>query len=213
MVQEATNEVTRKKNPDLTREKILQAAFTEIHEKGFRSASLDCILSHAGVTKGALYHHFGNKNELGYAVVDEIIREHMLENMIRPLLQSEDPIETMLSNLASMKEGCCSRSLECGCPLNNLAMEMSPVDEGFRTRIESIFCLWRDALSEALRNGQGNRTVRPDIDTGKTALFLISACEGLWTMTKSAQDLEVMDSCIYGLSQYLDSLRIQKPIQ
>ena len=72
------------RNPDLTRKSLLRAAFQEIYESGFQAASLDKILSKAGVTKGALYHHFSSKQKLGYAVVDELIREGILERWVRP---------------------------------------------------------------------------------------------------------------------------------
>jgi AcrR family transcriptional regulator len=52
-----------------TRDKLLKAAFEEIYRRGFQAASLDTILAKAGVTKGALYHHFPDKGALGYAVV------------------------------------------------------------------------------------------------------------------------------------------------
>jgi TetR/AcrR family transcriptional regulator, transcriptional repressor for nem operon len=46
---------------------------------GFRSADVNAILAAAGVTKGALYHHFENKEALGYAVVDEVIASRTRE--------------------------------------------------------------------------------------------------------------------------------------
>jgi len=52
---------------------LLQAAFEEIYKSGFRGTDLETILRAAGVTKGAMYHHFASKEALGYAVVDEII--------------------------------------------------------------------------------------------------------------------------------------------
>ena len=61
------------RNPKRTRERLLQAAFREMYRSGFQSAGLDAILAAAGVTKGALYHHFGSKEALGYAIVEEII--------------------------------------------------------------------------------------------------------------------------------------------
>src|ERR1700727_474847 len=64
---------TRLRDPERTRERLLQAASREIYRSGFQSASLGTILASAGVTKGALYHHFKNKEALGYAVVEEII--------------------------------------------------------------------------------------------------------------------------------------------
>jgi len=55
-----------------TRERLLRAAFQEMYLSGFRSADLNAILAAAGVTKGALYHHFDSKEALGYAVVAEV---------------------------------------------------------------------------------------------------------------------------------------------
>ena len=59
---------------DVTRDKLLQAAFEEIYRRGFQSTSLDTILAKAGVTKGALYHYFPDKASLGYAVVEEVVK-------------------------------------------------------------------------------------------------------------------------------------------
>jgi AcrR family transcriptional regulator len=59
------------RDPARTPERLLRAAFQEMHLSGFRSADLNAILAAAGVTKGALYHHFDRKEALGYAVVEE----------------------------------------------------------------------------------------------------------------------------------------------
>ena len=53
------------RDPGRTRQHLLEAAFQEIYKVGFQAASLQTILSNAGVTKGALYHHFKNKKALG----------------------------------------------------------------------------------------------------------------------------------------------------
>ena len=58
-----------------TRQEILESAFQEIHRNGFQAASLTSILERTGVTKGALYHHFPNKQALGYAVLEEVVKD------------------------------------------------------------------------------------------------------------------------------------------
>jgi AcrR family transcriptional regulator len=63
----------RLRDPERTRERLLQAASREVYRLGFQSARLDTILAAAGVTKGALYYHFDSKEALGYAVVEEVI--------------------------------------------------------------------------------------------------------------------------------------------
>src|SRR5215472_11816939 len=89
--------VATQRNPDLTRKALLQAAFQEIYRAGFQAASLDNILSKAGVTKGALYHHFSSKQELGYAVVDELLREEILDRWVRSLEKAENPIDGLFA--------------------------------------------------------------------------------------------------------------------
>lgn len=44
---------------------------------GFQAASLNNILAKTGLTKGALYHHFPDKDRLGYAVIEEVIRDSL----------------------------------------------------------------------------------------------------------------------------------------
>src|ERR1700689_489530 len=84
------------RDPERTRERLLQAASREIYRTGFQSASLDTILTTAGVTKGALYHHFKNKEALGYAVVEEIISPAVRATWVRPLLNVKDPVDALI---------------------------------------------------------------------------------------------------------------------
>jgi AcrR family transcriptional regulator len=201
----------KKRDPDGTREKILRAAFREIHRSGFRSASIDQILAETGLTKGALYHHFPNKNALGYAVVDEVIRDLILEAWVKPMEGSPDPVTGVKRVLEKLSEEKIRTACECGCPLNNLAQEMSPLDEGFRRRIKSLLDFWRDRTAEALLRGQGAGLVRADIDCRKAASFIVASIEGAAGMTKNAQDPSMLDACFEGLLQYLESLRTPVP--
>ena len=59
------------------------------------------ILAAAGVTKGALYHHFDNKEALGYAVVDEIIATMTHEKWVLPLQSARNPIDTLIDIIQS----------------------------------------------------------------------------------------------------------------
>ena len=139
------------RDPERTRERLLRAAFQEMHRSGFRSADVQAILATARVTKGALYHHFDSKEALGYAVVDEVIASITREKWDWPLRNAENPIDALVGivQATSLRP----EALECGCPLNNLSQEMSPLDEGFRRRTAKIFKDWHDAIAVALRHG------------------------------------------------------------
>jgi len=199
--------VVVKRNPDRTRQRILEAAFAEIYRNGFRSASVDQILSDTGLTKGALYHHFPNKAALGYAVVEEIIGGHINQTWIQPLADSGDPITALMTQLRSMTKEQIAQVCDCGCPLNNLAQEMSSVDDEFRKRIAAVFAMWREGIAESLERGRTTGTVRPDADCRQAASFFVAGVEGATGLAKNARDPEVLSSCIGAMSVYLESLR------
>src|SRR5437868_13313109 len=92
---EPRRDVPGLRDPVRTRQRLLQAAFQEVYHSGFRGSDLKAILDRAGVTKGALYHHFESKEALGYAVVDEVLATRMRDKWLRPLERAEDPIDAL----------------------------------------------------------------------------------------------------------------------
>lgn len=195
----------RLRDAERTRERLLQAAAREIYRSGFQSASLDRILASARVTKGALYYHFKNKEALGYAVVEEIISPDVRGTWVLPLQSVKDPIGALISivqDLSVQPEVVCG-----GCQLNNLAQEMSPLDAGFRKRLETIFDAWREATAKVLREGQRAGSVRRNVEPADAAGLLIAMVEGYGSLAKNAQDPKVIKSGIKNIVGWLKSLR------
>lgn len=64
-----------KRNSNQTRNRILQAATEEFSECGYGDARVDSIAKRAVINKRMLYHHFGNKDDLYLAVLEEAYRE------------------------------------------------------------------------------------------------------------------------------------------
>ena len=193
------------RDPERTRKRLLKAAFQEIHLSGFRSADMDAILAQAGVTKGALYYHFDSKEALGYAVVDEVIADITRDKWLHPLRSPTNPVDTLVAIVQSTSVK--PQDLQRGCPLNNLAQEMSPIDEGFRRRTARLFKHWHDAIAIALRTGQKHGAVRSNVDPDEAATFLIAAYEGYFSLAKNSQDAQVLRSGLRSLIGYLEGLR------
>lgn len=204
----------RVRAPDVTRGKLLNAAFEEIYRRGFQAASLDTILATAGVTKGALYHHFPNKAALGYAVVDEVVKGLLLERWLGLLEQSTlDPLTALQLTLRHRAASLTPEEIALGCPLNNLAQEMSPLDERFRLRIDAAFDAWRDGFARALARGRENGTVRREVDPRKVAAFVVAAAEGSYGLAKSASSRAMLRSNLETLATFLDTLRPALPVR
>src|SRR5260370_25051005 len=154
---------TRLRDSERTRERLLQAASREIYRSGFQSASLDTILAVAGVTKGALYYHFESKEALGHAVIDEVIAPVVRGKWARPLQSGKDPIDALIGAVQGIPVR--PADVRGGCQLNNLAQEMSPLDEGFRKRLAIIFDAWREALASGLGRAQAHGNGRRHRET------------------------------------------------
>ncbi|MFL5403692.1 MAG: TetR family transcriptional regulator C-terminal domain-containing protein [Gemmatimonadales bacterium] len=199
----------RTRDPNATREKLLHAAFAEIYRRGFQAASLDTILAQAGVTKGALYHHFPDKMALGKAVVDEVVRSFLLRRWsVESLEQLEgDPITALQQILRHRSDQLTTREVELGCPLNNLAQEMSPLDERFRRQVDGAFDTWRGAFAKALQRGKSEGTVRRDVNARKVASFVVAAIEGSFGLAKSAQSRSMLRANLEILNGFLETLR------
>jgi TetR/AcrR family transcriptional regulator, transcriptional repressor for nem operon len=195
------------KQPDITRDKVLDAAFCEIHRSGFQAASIANILASTGLTKGALYHHFPTKQALGLAVVDEIISKRLDAILFRPLRDSDHPVEALLQTMAGMGERASSLTM-LGCPLNNLMQEMSPLDNEFKDHLNDVLNAWRTTIEDALQRGKAQGVVRDDVDCHAAALFIVSAWEGCVGIAKNLQSAAALISCMGQLQDYVNSLRV-----
>jgi AcrR family transcriptional regulator len=200
-------EKRRSRDPERTRERLLKAGFQEVYRSGFQSASIDTILAAANVTKGALYHHFESKEALGHAIIDEVVQTFCRDRWLLPLERSEDrdPVDALIDIVQAIPAR--PRDLKGGCPLVNLAQEMSLLDEEFRKRLEAMFRAWRECVAMALRRGQSRGTVRRDLNADEAASFLIAMVEGYQVLAKNSQDVKVWNAGIRNIVGWLQSLR------
>jgi TetR/AcrR family transcriptional regulator, transcriptional repressor for nem operon len=195
----------RFRDPERTRDRLLQAGFREVYRSGFQSASIDTILAATDVTKGALYHHFDSKEDLGHAIIEEIVAKLTQDKWIGPLRQGKNPIDTLISIVQATSVR--PADVKGGCPLVNLAQEMSALDEQFRKRLERIFREWIEGIAAALRRGQSQGTVRRDLHAEDAAGFLVAMYEGYVVLVKNAQDAKVWNVGIRNIVGWLRSLR------
>jgi TetR/AcrR family transcriptional repressor of nem operon len=190
---------------ELTRGRLLEAAFCEIHRHGFQAASIANILHDTGLTKGALYHHFPTKRDLGLAVVEEVVAGLLDELVFRRLRASDQPVATLIE-IIGQRGGIGTEAVVLGCPLNNLMQEMSPLDAAFKEKLNAILNTWTRTVEDALRRGQEAGVLRPDVDCRAAALFITSAWEGCVGVAKNLQSPAKLRRCMQQLQGYVRSL-------
>jgi AcrR family transcriptional regulator len=89
-----TEAPSRAAQGEATRAGLVAAARETFGRKGFTDTSLDEVVAQAGVTKGALYHHFGGKEDLFAAVYEQVshdVSDAVVAEFLRP-----DPWEALL---------------------------------------------------------------------------------------------------------------------
>lgn len=188
-----------------TREAIVASAMRLMQIKGYHATALDDVLTESGVGKGSFYHYFESKEDLGYAILDAIVAL-FLAHTLEPCFSdpSEPPLTQVHCFLDRVVETQRARNCVGGCPMGNLASELSDVHEGFRARLAAVFSAWRarltQALHEAQRRGDVAETCRPEA----VAHFLVAALEGAILMTKLNRDITVMEQCAQEMKRYLD---------
>jgi TetR/AcrR family transcriptional repressor of nem operon len=187
-----------------TRHQILDAATRLIHLRGYHATSLDDVLRESGVGKGNFYYYFKSKEDLGYAIMDRLVRG-FVERTLEPAFAepSADPVDQIHAFLDRVVDNQRQRNCIGGCPMGNLASELSDVHEGFRQRLASIFEQWRAKLTETLDRGQSSGRLRPDCDPAGVAQFLVAALEGAILIAKVTKDIAVMERCVEQLKRHL----------
>ena len=191
-----------------TRERILYQMFTDIRRNGFQGLRADKVVAEMGITKGALYHYFSNKQEIGTAVLDEIIRPNYLAALRRLDQHAGDPITFLQEHIDHLAQAATDDDIALGCPLNNLAQEMSPLDEDFRLRMKFIVEQIEHSVAAALERGKANHYVREDADSRAIGRFFFSSIEGAYAMAKVIKSAEAFRQNMQLLKTFLQAYRV-----
>ena len=140
-------------------------------------------------------------------MIDEVVAEDVYVNWIKPIQASDDPCETIMEILLCLSSEKTQEELACGCPLNNLAQEMSPLDEGFRTRIKAIYDRWIAAIADAFERAKSKGKVRGDLEPDAAALMVVAMLQGLIGLIKTSRTSDLRERGRHSLKLFLDSLK------
>ncbi|MEO6037334.1 MAG: TetR family transcriptional regulator C-terminal domain-containing protein [Saprospiraceae bacterium] len=181
--------------------------FLDVRKNGYQGLRADKVIAGMDITKGALYHYFANKQAIGAAIIDELIRPRYLHFFQELAASSGNPIDKMQEHLRALSGFATEEDIALGCPLNNLVQEMSPIDEDFRLRMKSIVDEIHTCTIEALRRGQAAGLVRANVVVEQIAQFFFAGIEGAYSTAKVRKDCTAFQNNMLVLSAFLDTLR------
>ena len=175
------------------RERLVEAAAHLIHTRGYNAVGVNELCAAAGVKKGSFYHFFDSKVALVEAVIDAHLED------LRGLARSQSdgsPLGRLIGFSAAVRTTYLSSDSEArvlGCPIGNLAAEMSTQQEQIRRAVERCYVgiveLLRAMLDEAVAAGE-----IPPCDTRYKALELLTLMQGAALVSKAMADERVIET-------------------
>lgn len=195
------------KKAEVTRLNILQKAFELIYENGYQTTSIDDILATTKVTKGAFYYHFKNKDEMGMAIINELLKPTLTSSFIEPLQNDENPIETIYNLIFHLLMQNDFLKVQHGCPVANFTQEMTPWNNDFSNALNEITNQWTKTMVDCIERGKKNGLISKDINSKQVTLFVMSGYWGIRNFGKLENDKNVYLPYLKELKHYLETLK------
>lgn len=183
-----------------TRDRLVFVAMRLFQLKGYQSTSVAEILHEAGANSGSLYHFFSTKQDL----LIEVLERYRIG--IGPMLLEPawagvaDPIERVFALLDRYRRFLEESACSYGCPIGNLALELSEPDPPVRDKLADNFDGWTAAVRKCLEEA-GSR-LPADLDRGELAVFTLTTMEGGVMQARTHRSLVPFDASVAGLRDY-----------
>lgn len=154
------------------------------------------IVTSAGVTGGALHHHFPTKRDLAHAVISERVSDELEQTWIAAVEAAPSAAEGIVGVFEDVADALDGRGSVSGCPLGNLSLELALSDEGLRGAIEDEYRTWRSALAACLqRDADAGRAPFAREDATGIADTVVAMFTGAMSIAKAEQKTDSLRAC------------------
>ena len=195
-----------------TREKILQRCFEAMEVVGFEALRADKEVLRLKVSKGALYHYFPTKLDIGYAMIEEIIKPMYMQKWSALEENPQAIASTLFKLIEEVKNTATEAKIKRGDVLYNLMLEMSGVDQTFREKLDEVLEMQVKIIQKALLAGKNNGEIRSGVDSRSMSYLLIGQLHGCYAIAKTRASKDVFVSMVNALQKHLlDVLYVNDP--
>lgn len=165
-----------------TKERILDTAMQLVLEHGYGGMSVDQVITGAGITKGAFFHHFKTKNDLAHALLERYIQmdEAMLHELMGRAEQlSRDPLQQYLIFVGLLEELLRkSDDPPPGCLIASYVYQLELFSPQTQQAVISGFREWERVLVPKLTAAIAKQTPRLSVTAEQLYDNLMSLFEG-----------------------------------
>ena len=193
-----------------TRDRIMDTAEALILERGYAGVSVDSIIQQLGITKGAFFHYFKNKQALADALLQRFGDQDiaiLVEFRARAEKLHRDPLQQLLIYIGLFEEMFDSLSEPFpGCLFASYTYELQQFDEGTQRYIKDSVLRWRAELQGWLETIMARYPPRLPVDSASLADAFNTSLEGAFIMSKAVGEPEIIVQQLRHYKNYIELL-------
>jgi TetR/AcrR family transcriptional repressor of nem operon len=193
------------------RTKLLDAAMDVIRGKGFAATSVDELCQAAGVTKGAFFHHFRSKEELGVAAAAHFGEMAAGLFAAAPYQDLEDPLDRLLGYVDFRREILTGELPEYTCLLGTMVQEAYATHPAIRAACEREIVGHALTLEADIAALLGRRGGAAEWTPHSLALHIQGVLQGAFILAKATGDARTAADSLGHLRRYLTLLFEPQP--
>jgi TetR/AcrR family transcriptional regulator, transcriptional repressor for nem operon len=188
------------------RQKLLNAALSLIREKGYSSTSVDELCAHAGVTKGAFFHHFKSKGALAVTAANHWseITGALFETA--PYHQHSDPLDRVLGYLDFRKALLKGEIAEYTCLVGTMVQEIYSTDPDIREACEASINGHAATIEADIAEAMTRHRIRAPWTAEGLALHTQAVVQGAFILAKAKGGAAIAAASIDHLQRYIELL-------
>lgn len=175
-------------------------------EQGFNGTGIDAICKAAGVTKGALFHYFSNKDALAVALLDYHwnLTQQMLSQT--PYAGEKDPLLRVLLYVDLFIAMGRMPGALMSCLFGNLTQELGATNNAVIQKCDWGFSKWSGQIAHDLAAAQEQYETTGTWTAEEIARYFVSLYEGSLILVKAQKNPEILSQNMTHLKAYLRSL-------
>lgn len=195
------------RNPEATKELIILKSADLFNTQGYKATSLSDITKATGLTKGAIYRHFENKEDLEQQALHSLAKRMFQEisTSIKVAKNFQDKMEAIFSFFEKYLE---TPLYKGGCPLLNVAIESDDANPVLRQQAFGMLSHLRTSLQTLFDNGIKNNQIQSSIDIDYHITIFIATLEGGIMMSKLEQNKNSISHVINHLKSIVKEISI-----
>jgi TetR/AcrR family transcriptional regulator, transcriptional repressor for nem operon len=188
------------------RQELLNAAVGLIRQQGYASTSVDELCTHAGVTKGAFFHHFPSKEALAVAAANYWSEITGAFFEAAPYHKHQDPLERVLGYLDFRKAILKGELAEFTCLVGTMVQETYGTHPEIRAACEASISGHAAALAVDIAEAMDRYRIQAPWSAESLALHSQAVLQGAFVMAKAKGDASIAAASIDHLRRYIEML-------